>query len=237
MAKANDWIKFPTTYEIMEMEKKMWRRRFQFPCAIGAIDCTHILVKRPYRFRDEFVNRKGLHSFNVQATVDSNEMFTSVECQWAGSVHDARIWRNSEIRQIMNENRAGTILLADEAYPLTPWTMTPYRNPVTEAQKIFNKLHKKERVIIERTFGQLKQRFPILQSKIRLNTENIPRMIIACFVLHNVAKFLNDDFDDFELAEGELPDIPVQEINQRETNDFQRGKNRRDVIANYVQGI
>lgn len=235
VAKANEWIKFPNSLALLDMEKKMWQRKYAFPCVIGAIDCTHILIRRPNRFSDEFVNRKGLHSFNVQATVDSNEMFSSVECVWAGSVHDARVWRNSTIRQIMNENEAGVILLADEAYPLTPWVMTPFKNPVSDAQKSYNKLHKKERVIIERVFGQLKQRFPILQSKIRVTTERVSKIVIACCVLHNVAKFLND-IDDFELPEGNSIEIPVPPITQRETINATRGKRRRDVIANNIQG-
>lgn len=37
-------------------------------------------------FGDEYVNRKNLCSFNVQATCDANEWFTSVNTRWAGSV-------------------------------------------------------------------------------------------------------------------------------------------------------
>lgn len=40
--------------------------------------------------------------------------------------------------------------------------MTPFENPTTAEVK-YNKLLKKERVIVERCFGQLKRRFPTLQ--------------------------------------------------------------------------
>lgn len=90
----------------------------------------------------------------------------------------------------MVDNPAGALLLADEGYAITPWTMTPFRNAVSSVEKKFNIIHTKERVIIERCFGQIKQRFPILQSKIRLSSERIPSIITACFTLHNIAKYL-----------------------------------------------
>lgn len=232
--KADDWIHFPNTPEAVEEAKKMWQVQRTFPSAIGAIDCTHILIKRPGNFKDEFVNRKGLNSFNVQATCNAKEQFTSVDCEWAGSVHDARIWKNSDIFHIMQDNVSGALLLADEAYPLTPWMMTPYRDPANRAQKIYNIIHKRERVIIERVFGQVKQRFPFLQSKVRVKTEKIPYMIAACFILHNVAKHLNDK--DFEPRETITYDIAVPRPTETDVTLLQRGRKRRDVIATYLQG-
>ncbi|XP_055628999.1 putative nuclease HARBI1 [Toxorhynchites rutilus septentrionalis] len=234
--KANDWIRFPQTTQELEHEKKVWLSKHRMPGAIGAIDCTHILIKRPNIYKDEFINRKGLHSFNVQATCNAKEIFTSIDCKWAGSVHDARIWRNSEILKIMQQNGSGALLLADEAYPLAPWTMTPYRNPVTAGQKQYNKIHTQERVIIERCFGQIKQRFPILQSKVRVSTERIPRMIAACFVLHNVAKYVNDtDFEPYSDSTNCEINQSLFEISDTAANTvLQRGKQRRDAIASFL---
>lgn len=232
--KADEWIHFPNTPDEFEQEKKMWQTKYKFPSAIGAIDCTHILINKPGNYKDEFVNRKGLNSFNVQATCNAKEQFTSMDCEWAGSVHDARIWKNSNVFNLIQENQAGAILLADEAYPLTPWVMTPYRDPVTSLQKVFNVIHKRERVVIERVFGQVKQRFPLLQSKVRVKTEKIPRFIAACFVLHNVAKHLKDE--DFEPAETTTYDIEVPRSTVTDATVLQRGQRRRDCIASYLRG-
>ncbi|CAH1959350.1 unnamed protein product [Acanthoscelides obtectus] len=46
---------------------------------------------------------------------------------------------------------------------------------------------------MERCFGQLKQRFPILHNKIRIDTEKVPSLVMSCLILHNVAKHLNDE--------------------------------------------
>lgn len=153
MQKRALWIKFPCSEEEMDAHKRIWQRKFSMPSAIGAIDCTHILIQKPQEHGDEYINRKGLASINVQATGDGNECFTSLNCEWAGSVHDARIWRNSEVQTILNENPAGAILLGDEGYPLTPFLMTPFKNAETPKELIYNKIHTKERCIIERIFG------------------------------------------------------------------------------------
>jgi hypothetical protein len=86
-------------------------------------------------------------------------------------VHDARIWRNSETYKAIRENTSYAILLPEEGYGSAPWLMTLFRNPVTQEQQPYDKLHCTERGIIERCFDQLKQRFPILQNKMRLASE------------------------------------------------------------------
>lgn len=156
-------------------------------------------IRKPSLHGDEYINRKGFASINVQATCNGRNIFTSVDASWPGSVHDSRIWRNSRIFQNIRRQE-DIVLLADEGYGITPWLMVPFRNPTTPEERSFNNCHTKERVIIERCFGQVKQRFPILQNKIRLSTERVPKVIICCFVLHNIAKHLQDDDDVFEVA-------------------------------------
>ncbi|CAH2012606.1 unnamed protein product [Acanthoscelides obtectus] len=95
--KSNIWIRFPTTCEDLLNAKDAWQEKFNFPSAIGAIDCTHIPILNPFIHADEYVNRKNFASINVQATCNSNEVFTSVGVSWPGSVHDSRIWKNSDI--------------------------------------------------------------------------------------------------------------------------------------------
>ena len=41
-----------------------------FPGVIGCIDCTHIRIQAPRVNENDFVNRKGYHSLNVQAICD-----------------------------------------------------------------------------------------------------------------------------------------------------------------------
>jgi hypothetical protein len=50
---------------------------------------------------------------------------------------------------------------------ITLWLLAPHKEPSIAAEVAYNNLHKTERVIIKRCFGQLKHRFPILQSPIQ----------------------------------------------------------------------
>lgn len=76
--------------------------------------------------------------------------------------------------------------------------MTPFRNPLTVAERAYNRLLTKERVLIEMMFGRLKKRFPILKNQVRLKTERIPNVIVACVVLYNIGIHLRDGIEDLE---------------------------------------
>ncbi|KAJ8967661.1 hypothetical protein NQ314_002696 [Rhamnusium bicolor] len=164
IARADEWIHFPAT---------------PMPTVIGALDCTHVEINKPTLHGDEYINRKGYATINVQATCNAAEQFTSISAEWPGSVHDARIWRTSPIR----------------GYGISPWLITPFQPPRNGLERHFNLIQARERCIIERLFGQLKKRFPILGNCVRVTSERVPKVIISCAVLHNVAKHLNDVFD------------------------------------------
>lgn len=234
-AKASEWIKFPKDADEIKDAQMKWQANYCFPFAIGVIDCTHIKIKKPTNQSDEYICRKGFHSINVQATCDGKELFTSVDISWPGSVHDSRILRNSEVCRIMQNATNDALLLGDEGYGICPWLMTPFRNPTTDIEKTFNKVFTRERVIIERCFGQLKQRFSILQYKIRVSTELAPHVIASCFILHNIAKFLKDDYilinDDYN--NNDVWQLG-NDIEQQTARISEAGKNKRRMIANLL---
>jgi hypothetical protein len=202
---------------------------------IGAIDCTHVRITKPHENGDDYVNRKNYPSINVQATCNAEEKFTSVNASWPGSVHDSRIWRNCAEFEVMKSSSA--ILIGDSGYGITPWLLTPYKNPQTPAEVHFNKVYAHERVIIERCFGQVKRRFPILHYKVRVKLEMVGNVIIACFVLHNVAKYLNEDDGFPELdCDSEVEDGTEQVETDNTTQERLRrlGQQKRQEITNII---
>lgn len=223
------WIRFPSTENELRMAMRSWQRIKQFPNAIGAIDCTHVRINKPTIHGDEYVNRKGYASLNVQAICNAKEIFISVECQWPGSVHDARIWANSHARTAIESTNIGAVLIGDQGYGISPWIMNPFRNPAAPHERAYNKLHTKERVLIERTFGQIKSKFPFLRGSVRVKTERIPRMVVACFVLHNISKFLREEDSEDEEIDTEFLQMP----NVTGAPDV-RGRQYRNSIAQYI---
>lgn len=227
---AHLWIKFPQTNSEVTKAKEDWQKKFKIPSVIGAIDCTHVRISKPSINGDEYVNRKNYTSLNVQATCNANEEFTSIDAKWPGSVHDSRILRNSGLPQIM-QTIPDTILLGDSGYGITPWLITPYSQPANDTERYFNTIYAKERVIIERCFGQLKRRFPILHYKVRTSLPTVPSIIISCAVLHNCSKFLKEaeDFPDLEDENARLEN--EGELDGSAARMRQLGQQKRNQIA------
>jgi hypothetical protein len=105
----------------------------------------------------------------------------------------------------MEENREKALLLRDEGYGLAPWLMTPFKNPQIPEERAYNK--------------KLKQRFPVLQHKVRLALKSVPKLIICCFILHSIAKYLKDEMEllqQIELEENEIQEeLPMNNIRFR----------------------
>lgn len=89
-------------------------------------------------------------------------------------------------------------LLADSAYLLSDYILTPYRDNghLNNIQR-FNTKHSKTRVVIERAFGTLNGRFRKLKYIYMYNTlDMIPLVIITCCILRNICIENEDELMD-----------------------------------------
>ncbi len=174
-----------------------------FPRTVGAIDGTHIQIKAPTQHSDSYINRKKVHSIVLQAVCNDTMRFTDCFAGYPGSVHDARVLRNSPLYLDAQHdyNRwfpKNTHLVGDAAYPLKKWIMVPYRDNghLTRAQKQYNTKLSVTRCVIERAFALLKGRFRRLKMLDMNRTDLIPQCITACCVLHNLCLNPGDDSPD-----------------------------------------
>ncbi|XP_013383007.1 putative nuclease HARBI1 [Lingula anatina] len=182
------------------------------PNVIGAIDCTHVHILAPTGAREpDFVNRKGRHSLNVQLVCDHAFVVTNMVVKWPGSVHDSRIFRQSNLcRHLENAPHCG-FLLGDSGYGCRPFLLTPFHNPAPGPQTNYNRSHCRTRVTIEQTNGILKARFPCLNF-LRLTPERSITVISTCVILNNIARRVNDNFPPPQIVNQiQLPPpVPVQ---------------------------
>ena len=115
--------------------------------------------------------------------------FLDIFAGWPGSVHDARVYRNSPVNEYFSNGHLADNLhiVGDSAYPLSMNMMVPYRDNghLTDIQKKYNKHHSTSRIAIERAFGLLKNKFRRLKYLDVRSLNSIPLIISATCVLHN----------------------------------------------------
>ncbi|KAK3888199.1 hypothetical protein Pcinc_007730 [Petrolisthes cinctipes] len=78
-------------------------------------------------------------------------------------------------------------LLGDSGYPCRHYLLTPLLNPQGRKEEKYNRSHIQTRNTIERAFGVLKKRFACLGKVMRTKQDTTKAIIVACFVLHNLA--------------------------------------------------
>jgi len=101
--RATEFICFPTDQQTLFTNKLSFHAIAGFPNVIGAIDCTHIAIKSPTANEEAYVNRKGVHTLNIQAVCDADMKILNVVAKWPGSTHDSFIWRSSSLHHMFEE--------------------------------------------------------------------------------------------------------------------------------------
>ena len=93
-------IKFPSTNEEINFMTYKFESKFGIPLVLGGIDGTHIPIPQPQENCHDYFSYKMKYSLNCQAICDEKGRFTDVEVRWPGSVHDARIYANSNLNKM-----------------------------------------------------------------------------------------------------------------------------------------
>lgn len=154
--------------------------------------CTSIYSGGPDA--EYYRNRKLIFSINVQAICDAQLYITNIVARWPGSSHDSHIFNCSVIKSRFVAGEFEEYwLLGDKGYAVKPYMMTPLRDPVTQAEKLYNESHIRTRNAVERMFGCWKRRFPALSMKIRTDIRRAQPIIVATAVLHNMCKKLREE--------------------------------------------
>ncbi|XP_052619593.1 uncharacterized protein LOC128125970 [Lactuca sativa] len=178
------------------------RLRRIFKGAVGAPDSTLIHVVVPAKKQDLYRSRG----------------------KWEGVAHDSRI-----LSEAITDPQASfpfpppdKYYLCDAAYAHTRGFMAPYRNvrywlgdfrqrrALTNKEK-FNHGHAKLRNVIERAFGVLKARFPILKRMAPFPFVTQRNNAMACFALHNFIR--REGLSDEYFARYDEPNVSFRNNN------------------------
>ncbi|KAL2317188.1 hypothetical protein Fmac_031064 [Flemingia macrophylla] len=118
-------------------------------------------------------------------------------------------------------------------YHLKEYSQRSPQNP----RELFNRRHSLLRNVIERTFGVLKKRFPIIASgtEPHYSLDTMTNIILACCILHNFLRGVDNDDSLLAEVDRELMEEDVDTMStQVREEDYREGSNLRDSIANEI---
>lgn len=178
----------------------MARNRWRVPQCVG----TQVPIIAPEDYPRDYLNRKGWHSIVLQAVVDGKGPFWDVCVGYPGSVHDARVLRQSHLwevlsdRELLGQNKVsisgcdvGYYLIGGPAYTMQNCLMKPFSDP---EQHTYNYRLSSARSVVEMSFGRLKGRWSCLLKRNDCKLELSKRMALTFCVLHNICEEHSDNF-------------------------------------------
>lgn len=235
IAHLRDTVKMPATPEERQQSAAAFYRIAEFPFTIGAIDCTHVKINSPGGDMGEvFRNRKGYFSLNVQTISSASLRVLDIVARWPGSVHDQTIFMHSNIRDRFVAREFGEfILIGDSGYANTHFLATPFTAnnnelPADPAMQMYQRSLISTRNVVERQYGVLKRRFPVLAYGIRMRVEGAQKLIVASAILHSIAMDANEivpPLDENELLR--FRDMMIADEAARHVNELENQGNIR----------
>ncbi|CAD6257496.1 unnamed protein product [Miscanthus lutarioriparius] len=175
------------------------------PNVVGVMYTTHIPIIAPkanvaayFNRRHTKRNQKTSYSISVQGVVDAAGAFTDVCIGWPGSMSDADVLERSAL--CAQRGAAGRLqgqwVVGGAGYPLMDWLLVPYtkRNMIW-AQHVFNERLDGLCAVARDAFQRLKTRWGCLQKRYEVKLQDLPMVIGACCVLHNICERANEAVD------------------------------------------
>ncbi|KAF2304324.1 hypothetical protein GH714_029928 [Hevea brasiliensis] len=176
------------------------------PNVVGSMYTTHIPIIAPkisvaayFNKRHTERNQKTSYSITVQGVVDPKGVFTDVCIGWPGSMPDDQVLEKSALYQRAN----GAAFDVDSAC---------FNEKIGEIQKV-----------AKDAFARLKGRWSCLQKRTEVKLQDLPVVLGACCVLHNICEMREEELDpklNIELVDDEtVPEVAIRSVNSMKARD------------------
>jgi hypothetical protein len=202
------------------------------PNVVGSMYTTHIPIIAPKISVAAYFNRKHTernqktsYSITVQGVVDPNGVFSDVCIGWPGSMPDDQVLEKSALYQRANGGLLkGVWIVGNSGYPLLDWVLVPYTHPnLTWPQNAFNEKIGEIQRVAKDAFARLKGRWCCLQKRTEVKLQDLPVVLGACCVLHNICELRNEGMDPelrFDLVDDEMvPEMALRSVTSMKARD------------------
>nr|XP_023890080.1 protein ALP1-like [Quercus suber]POE63977.1 protein alp1-like [Quercus suber] len=219
----------------VEIDKEEFRSISGIPNVGGSMYTTHVPIIAPknnvasyFNKRHTERNQKTSYSITVQGIVDPKGVFTDVCIGYPGSMSDDQVLEKSALSQRGNMGLLKDVwIVGNSGYPLTDWVLVPYTHQnLTWCQHAFNEKIGEVQRVAKEAFARLKGRWSCLQKRTEVKLQDLPVVLGACCVLHNICEMRNEGLEP-ELSYEIFDDEMVAENGLRSANALQA----RDQIA------
>lgn len=212
------------------------KREFELVSGIpnvgGSMYTTHVPIIAPkvngpayFNKRHTERNQKTSYSITVQGVVNSNGVFTDVCIGWPGSMSDDKILEKSALSQRANRGLLKDVwIVGNSGYPLMDWVLVPYAQQNLWTQRVFNEKVGEVQRVAKEAFSRLKGRWSCLQKRTEVKLQDLPVVLGACCVLHNICEMRGEVMDPsettFDLFDDEIvPENGVRSVTAMRTRD------------------
>lgn len=203
-------VQWPSTDSEIKEIKYEFEKMSGLPNCCGAIGVTHILMSLPATDPNSitWLDRQKNHSMVLQAIVDPMMRFRDIVTGWPGKVDDRSVFQSSSFYRLCEDGKRlngknlklydgseiGEYVVGNTGFPLLPYLTTPYDgDDLSTLEREFNRRHLMTNEVAQRALTGLKGNWRIIKGVMwRPDKRKLPRIILVCCILHNIAIDLGD---------------------------------------------
>ncbi|XP_060188098.1 protein ALP1-like [Lycium barbarum] len=225
------FVQWPNDNKMNEI-KQEFQMLSGMPNVGGSIYTTHVPIIAPkvsvaayFNKRHTERNQKTSYSVTVQGVVDPKGIFTDVCIGWPGSMSDDKVLEKSALFQRANRGLLKDVyVVGNSGFPLMDWVLAPYtRQNLTWTQHSFNEKVGDIQKVAKEAFMRMKARWSCLQKRTEVKLQDLPVVLGACCVLHNICEMRGEELSQdlrFDLFDDEMvPENIVRSMNAVKARD------------------